>query len=643
MVKRFAVMATVLAAASCGEFRTRWLYEPDCTQVLEVELKDVKRFGWVNEPLVLELTGTPAPLEWSVVGGRLPAGLVLGAETGVISGFPEEAGRFEVVVEASAPSWSPDHECVQEASCHVTLELERQCGTSADCAAMAPGTDWTGQCEDDGLCHFSDNMECPAAFGAGCTWKGPAKLFNSAISGWKVVGHREMSSKERKLAQVESLTHVLEAQAGENKASLYYRLPGEWPAPCREGDMLSISGVLPGETPASAFSLFLSSGEPLLLVHEGPFQPEVLDRACGADGCDLELRQLHLAGCPGEENQCGTGRPDMLALETLAGASALAWTGQSRELAWKGKDVLFSVASAYSYAKSTWNVQQCSGLSPKWASFILYRMDSCPIARISRAKAEGKTIDLSAATDAIPSVSVTGWSSFGPDGTKVTEWEWGPLDQPYPELVKLFPKYGSAGGNGEPQFWSLPLTAAGTYLVRLTVTDHGGRASCIPDVEEVEVRASPDIDLRLELVWQTMEGSFLHDEEFDLMVQYPEYSSSWDDPDWVCCQSNPKPLAWQKGDEARKDEVCDFAAGAIAAGLPEVITVTRLSADHIKSLYKVGVRASPANSRSCRATLRVFLQGQLMYVQQDRVVAPGETWYAGDVDTQAMRFVGNGK
>lgn len=46
--------------------------------------------------------GGPAPLSYTVVDGALPGGLVLDAASGIISGTPEEEGRFELTIRAAA-------------------------------------------------------------------------------------------------------------------------------------------------------------------------------------------------------------------------------------------------------------------------------------------------------------------------------------------------------------------------------------------------------------------------------------------------------------------------------------------------------------------------------------------------------------
>src|SRR5262245_28641025 len=48
----------------------------------------------------LHADGPHAPVAWRVVGGRLPTGLALDGESGAITGFPRDEGRFRVEVEA---------------------------------------------------------------------------------------------------------------------------------------------------------------------------------------------------------------------------------------------------------------------------------------------------------------------------------------------------------------------------------------------------------------------------------------------------------------------------------------------------------------------------------------------------------------
>ncbi len=64
--------------------------------------------GRVGQPYEyrLEVSG-PSDIEWSLADGRLPPGLSL-SKLGRLSGTPEEAGRFDLTVEARAPSGTRD-------------------------------------------------------------------------------------------------------------------------------------------------------------------------------------------------------------------------------------------------------------------------------------------------------------------------------------------------------------------------------------------------------------------------------------------------------------------------------------------------------------------------------------------------------
>jgi hypothetical protein len=60
----------------------------------------------------LQATGGVAPLHWEIVTGKLPKGLELNEDTGVISGTTEETGDFQVTV-ALTDSASPPHRTIE--------------------------------------------------------------------------------------------------------------------------------------------------------------------------------------------------------------------------------------------------------------------------------------------------------------------------------------------------------------------------------------------------------------------------------------------------------------------------------------------------------------------------------------------------
>jgi len=77
---------------------------PTATDTLRITTASPLPLGAMGQPysVQLEATGGTPPYSWSVTAGGLPAGLLLNANTGVISGTPSAAGTFGFTIQVQA-------------------------------------------------------------------------------------------------------------------------------------------------------------------------------------------------------------------------------------------------------------------------------------------------------------------------------------------------------------------------------------------------------------------------------------------------------------------------------------------------------------------------------------------------------------
>ena len=96
-IARFTVRATSELNADTRALRVT------IVDALRIASDSVRRGATVGEPYAdtLRLGDDAATARWAVVGGALPAGLALAAETGVVRGLPERAGAYTFSVQTT--------------------------------------------------------------------------------------------------------------------------------------------------------------------------------------------------------------------------------------------------------------------------------------------------------------------------------------------------------------------------------------------------------------------------------------------------------------------------------------------------------------------------------------------------------------
>jgi hypothetical protein len=424
--------------------------------------------------------------------------------------------------------------------------------------------------------------------------------------------------RERKSDTTHKL--VLETQGGITE--IRYALPDGWTLPLRHGEEISWGYAVMGEGRQLTIR---KDTEWLAMILDGP--PQLQDPSA-----PLHLSLIPSA-CPGIGSQCGLILPSWV--ENDANHDFCPVLDAPGECAPSGPPFLSTyLAAAYQY--ETLESERCPGVLPSWLSVWAGRNDVCPVARITT-NSPG-TAFLSGAFTAPPPLYFIGAESRTGDGTAIQQWNWS-LEQPFPGFVPLVAKGG--GTNGGPGPLSLFAAACGRYVVGLEVTDQAQRNSCISDLSEIDVRPDPDLDLRMELVWTDEKGTYLDQDNLDIMLVYPLFSSGTMDAmdPWVCSQANPQPIEWMLGDPSRKDEICQCARGWMEIALPEVITVKRLNRK-MEQPFDVVVRANTTNQAVALASLRVFLRGTLAFQWLEMPLQPGDIWIPGQIFSGTGTFVG---
>lgn len=95
---------------------------------------------------LLQRTGGTAPYAWSLDTGELPAGLSLGATTGLISGTPTAAGTFNFTVKLTDDTPST----VTSSSLRIVIDAELRITTTGELTAGSVNTDYSFQVQATG-------------------------------------------------------------------------------------------------------------------------------------------------------------------------------------------------------------------------------------------------------------------------------------------------------------------------------------------------------------------------------------------------------------------------------------------------------------------------------------------------------------
>lgn len=224
-----------------------------------------------------------------------------------------------------------------------------------------------------------------------------------------------------------------------------------------------------------------------------------------------------------------------------------------------------------------------------------------------------------------PQVDVTldGTMSYGPAGGAVDGYEWTIVDKPEGSIAIMEP---SARG-AQPTFF---IDVAGTYVFELVVQSDGV-ASC-GEAATVEVRAKPQTDIHIELIWDTpTDGNQLDTTGTDVDLHYLHPNGIWNsDGDWSLYWRYPT-RTWDGGPaEFLREDRDGFG--------PEIVTHDNAMPGYT---YQVGVYYyDDKGFGPSYATLRVYLNGELEFEYRDQFLPQtGTFWHAGSIDWSAKSVV----
>ena len=679
LICKHLLIVLLAALASCGEFNTQQHYEADntvaetCSTVISWNITSPETVqATLYEPFVLafslilsdkEMGVAQFDVAWAATGGPLPPGLQLDSRDGLITGFPTQPGAYTVSVQATQLS------CQGGTSASFELIISKGCESHSDCPVSPDSPVTSNWCEEPGICIGALPEElCPTGYGSTVQWSESWTETAVSPSTWTIKSHERLTREERLLPQQGSYTHRLKLISVSDSAAsvdILYRLMQEWPVPYAEGDEIIVERISGPGLSSGVLLLSVDHSDPLL-VYDGPLETDVPAFSCDHNLCDLTVNRLHL-DCPSADDAhlCGPRSHDLLLLQGVSQPVA-AGTEQIRKVLHDDISYLFSVGTAYSHSFSTFNYDECVGIAPDWASFILFPAESSPIARL-QSDYEAKVI--SQAGDN-PAFYAYGSDSFSLSDHPIVQYKWELEQQPYPGLVSLetLPAAGP-----EPPDWlrKLHYPAVGNYTLRLHVVDDRKIRSSTAALLQLDVRSSSNTDVRIELVWRTEDDSLVHNEELELLLMYPTYAKllgtipwpdeAWDfgknsaGSKWICSDENPNPSNWlalETISDGRSppvtpgDALCSTAPGIMSlhpgsgasTARPEAITVFKLNRKQKNNQYHIAVQSKTTNNQPVHATLRVYIQGNPMYETSHRVIAPGQLWHAGHIDVEFMKF-----
>lgn len=180
---------------------------------------------------------------------------------------------------------------------------------------------------------------------------------------------------------------------------------------------------------------------------------------------------------------------------------------------------------------------------------------------------------------------------------------------------------------------ALWLDLSGDYVIELHVWDSRGIRSCVP--ARLEVKAIPDEDIHVQLVWDTPDDANQFDNlGTDLDLHFVNPKGGWNSRPWDCFWQNIEPN-W--GEVKRTDDNPSLDIDDVDGWGPENIN---LNNPEREVLYRVGVHYFSAHGLGeSFATVRVYAGGLLVSEMKRKRLIDQQFWHALNIEWPSGRVV----
>jgi hypothetical protein len=244
--------------------------------------------------------------------------------------------------------------------------------------------------------------------------------------------------------------------------------------------------------------------------------------------------------------------------------------------------------------------------------------NACPQAVAEAKLSDGTRWETALNTIPLKTIQFRASNSVDVDGT-VDRYEWNVVQRPTNSTARMTPSANVA----EP---SLFLDLAGDYVIELIVYDDNGTESC-GDQAIINIRATPDEDVHIQLVWDTPTDSDQTDAfgtDIDLHFLHP--NGAWNQTPFDVYWQNPT-SDW--GNPGGSDDPSLDIDDTDGSG-PENVNMQEPTAG---LSYAVGVYYYADNGYGpSYATIRIYVRGTEAYEYRDMFLPrTGTFWYAATI------------
>lgn len=267
--------------------------------------------------------------------------------------------------------------------------------------------------------------------------------------------------------------------------------------------------------------------------------------------------------------------------------------------------------------------------------------NTCPLPVATRAEYDVQPLDI---------VTLDGSPSTDPDG-EVVEWRWTVVQRPdgsVSQPVEAFadPTRPADGGDADDAGTPRALffaDLAGDYVIELQAVDALGQVSCDPAAAQVHIRAVPEQDLHIQLVWSTPDDPDETDTigtDVDLHFRHERAGEKWgsEASGWDCYFRNTNPDWGVVGEVVDNPSLdIDDTNGAgpenINLSEPELGVAYDVGVIYFRAASTFGDPEIPSSrEHPSYATVRVFTRGvPLVELVGQELTETSQLWHVARV------------